>query len=310
MRKIPVILLVILAAVMVLSSCQPQTGGDKKSIVVTYSILGSIVKELVGGQAEVIVSMPEGADPHEWEPSARDIAAINNADLVVENGLELEAGMLDALNSARNAGVKFFTASDYITIRYVGEGEIGEDEHEHEEEHEHHHEVGAPDPHLWTDPLAMKSVAAALADMLQNELGLDVSAQAASLEAKLDSLNDEIAGIVNQIPAEKRKLVTGHESMGYFARRYGFQLIGVIIPGLTSQGAVSAADLAGLKKAIIANNVDVIFVELGTSTAVAGAISDETGVSVVELPSHTLPADGSYLTFMRNLANVITGALK
>lgn len=315
MNRIPVILSMMLVAVMVLSSCQPQAGGDKKSIVVTYSMLGSIVKEMVGDQADVIVSMPEGADPHEWEPSARDIEAINKADLVVENGLALEAGMLDALDNARNAGVRFFTASDYITIRYVGEGEISEEEHEHEEEHEgeeeheHHHEVGAPDPHLWTDPLAMKSIAVALADTLQNELGLDVSAQAARLETELDALNDEIAGIVGQIPAERRKLVTGHESMGYFAQRYGFQLIGVIIPGLTSQGSVSAADLAALKEAIIANDVDAILVELGTSTAVAEAISGETGARVVELPSHTLPADGSYLTFMRNLANVIRDAL-
>jgi zinc/manganese transport system substrate-binding protein len=271
------------------------------------------VKELVGDQADVIVSMPEGADPHEWEPSAKHIEAINKADLVVENGLELESGMLNALDNARNTGVKFFTASNYITIRYVGEGEIAEEEHEHEhedeEEHEHHHEVGAPDPHLWTDPLAMKSIAAALADTLQNELGLDVSEQAASLGSRLDSLDEEIVGIVSQIPAEQRKLVTGHESMGYFSQRYGFKLVGVIIPGLTSQGAVSAADLAELKEAITENGVTAIFTELGTSTAVAQAISDETGASVVELPSHTLPEDGSYLTFMRNLANVISNAL-
>ena len=107
-----------------------------------------------------------------------------------------------------------------------------------------------------------------------------------------------------------RKLVTGHESMGYFAQRYGFKLVGVIIPSLSSQAEVSAADLAALKKAIQDNQVKAIFTELGTSPAVAKAIGDETGVKVVELTTHALPSDGSYFTFMRNLANVITNALK
>ena len=115
--------------------------------------------------------------------------------------------------------------------------------------------------------------------------------------------------MIAAIPAIDRKLVTGHESMGYFTRRYGFGLVGVITPGLTSQAGVSAADLAALKTAISANGVAVIFTELGTSPAVAQAISDETGVAVVELSTHILPADGSYLTFMINLANVIMSAL-
>lgn len=284
------------------SSCQPTVTDSRKSIVVTYSVLGSIVKELVGEGARVTVSMPNGADPHDWEPSARDIEAINNADLVVENGLGLESGMLRALNDARGAGVRFFTASDHIDIRYVGPGEgipAGDPDQA----------VGAPDPHLWTDPVAMKSMEAALADTLTGELGLDIAGREIDLANRLDALDAQISGIVAQIPPDQRKLVTGHESMGYFARRYGFRLVGVIIPSLTSQAGVSAADLAALKTAISANGVKVIFTELGTSPAVAQAISEETGVAVVELSTHTLPADGSYLTFMLNLANVITGAL-
>jgi ABC-type Zn uptake system ZnuABC Zn-binding protein ZnuA len=98
--------------------------------------------------------------------------------------------------------------------------------------------------------------------------------------------------------------------MGYFTQRYGFKLVGVIIPSLSSQAQVSAADLAALKKAIEEHQVKAIFTELGTSPVVARAIGDETGVQVVELATHTLPADGSYFTFMKNMAGVITGALK
>ena len=287
-------------------ACQPgvsTTDSSKKSIVVTYSILGSIVKDLVGDQATVIVSIPNGLDPHEWEPSAKDIETINKADLVIENGLGLESGMEKTLETARNNGVKFFTASDYVTIRHVrtGEGIPSGDPDQ---------AIGAADPHLWMDPVMMKSVVGALVPVLINDLNLDVAAQATDLENQLASLNTEVANIVAQIPQADRKLVTGHESMGYFAQRYNFKLVGVIIPSLSSQAEVSAADLAVLKQAIEDNSVKAIFTELGTSPAVAQAIGDETVVQVIELTTHALPDDGSYFTFMMNIANVITDALK
>ncbi len=104
----------------------------------------------------------------------------------------------------------------------------------------------------------------------------------------MDTLNTEVANIVAAIPQENRKLVTGHESMGYFAQRYGFKLVGVIIPSIITQAEVSAADLAALKQLIEENHVKAIFTELGTSPAVAKAIGDETGVKVVELTTHAL----------------------
>jgi zinc/manganese transport system substrate-binding protein len=287
-------------------SCAPTantSNSGKKSIVVTYSILGSLVKELVGDKATVTVSIPNGLDPHEWEPSAKDIETINKAQLIIENGLELEGGMQKTLTAARNNGVKFFTASDYITVRHVGPGEgipSGDPDQA----------VGASDPHIWTDPLTMKSVAAALAPALLQYLGIDVSSQAADLENRLDDLNTRAADIVAQIPENNRKLVTGHESMGYFAQRYGFKLAGVVVPSLSSQAEVSAADLAALKTTIEQNKVKAIFTELGTSPAVVKSIGDETKVKVVQLTTHALPADGSYFTFMKNLATVITNALK
>ncbi len=301
-KNIPFAVLVILS-LLFSTACQPETGttDGKKSIVVTYSILGSLVKELAGDGANVTVSIPNGLDPHEWEPSAKDIEAINKADLVVQNGLGLEAGMEKTLERARNSGVRFFTASDYIDIRYVGEGEgIPSDDPDQV--------VGAPDPHLWLDPVAMKSVVSALVPILE-EMGLDVTSRALSLKSRLEDLDGEIAGAVAVIPEEDRKLVTGHESMGYFARRYGFKVVGVIIPSLSTQAEVSAADLAALKRAIQENQVTAIFTELGTSSAVASAIASETGARVVELAPVTLPDDGSYFTLMRNIAGVIVSSL-
>lgn len=284
-------------------SCQSAAGSQKKSIVVTYSILGAVVKELVGDSAKVVVSVPNGLDPHDWQPSARDIEAINKADLVVQNGLGLEGGLQKTLDVARNKGVKFFTATDHIGIRHVGVGEgipSGDPDQI----------VGAPDPHFWMDPVAMKSVVTALAPVLVGDLKLDVSSRAADLGGRLDGLNKEVIDTVAAVSQDNRKLITGHESMGYFAQRYGFRLVGVIVPSLSSQAEVSAADLASLKKAIQDNHVKAVFTELGTSPAVAKAIGDETGVKAVQLTTHALPGDGSYFTFLRNVATVITNALK
>jgi zinc/manganese transport system substrate-binding protein len=287
-----------------LSGCQASTSGNgKKTIVVTYSVLGSVVKDLVGDKANVIVSMPNGLDPHEWEPSAKDIEQINKADFVIENGLGLESGLEKTLQTAKDRGVRFFTASDHIDVRHVGPGEgipSGDPDQA----------IGAPDPHLWMDPITIKAVVDALAVALQSELGIDVTGQAQSLDLRLENLTSEVAAEVATVPQADRKLVTGHESMGYFAQRYGLKLVGVIIPSLSSQAAVSAADLAALKNIIVENQVKAIFTELGTPSSVGKAIGDETRVKVIELTTHALPSDGSYFTFMRDLVKVVVDGLK
>jgi len=295
------LLAVLLLSLPACNSSGATTG--KKSILVTYSILGSVVKDLVGTQANVIISIPDGLDPHTWEPSAKDIENINTANLVIQNGLGLEGGMQKTLTLAQSNGVKFFTASDYITVRHVGAGEgipSGDPDQA----------LGAADPHLWTDPLAMKSIVTALADYLKANLGINVDAGLQDLQARLDSLNTQVAAEVATLPQDSRKLVTGHESMGYFAQRYGFKLIGALISSLSDQADVSAADIAALKQDILDNHVKAIFAELGTSPAVINQIGAEAGAKVVQLTTHALPSDGSYFTFETDLAKTIVDALK
>jgi zinc/manganese transport system substrate-binding protein len=149
-----------------------------------------------------------------------------------------------------------------------------------------------------------------LGDQINTDLGLDVSAQAKDQQARLDNLYIEITKMVDGLPADNRKLVTGHESLGYFAQRYGFKLIGAIVPSLNSQAEVSAADMAALKTAIQENQVKAIFSEIGTPTSISNAIGAETGVKVVDLSTHVLPSDGSYYTFMRNLAQTVVQNLR
>jgi len=295
--------LVAIAAVVAGCSSGPAPSGDGKSIVVTYSALGAVVRDLVGDAATVTVLVPNGADPHEWSPSARDIETLMKADLLVENGLGMEGGLTSAFDQAEKAGVKRFIASDHIVVRTVGAGEGADPSHPDQA-------AGAQDPHLWMDPIAMKDVVAALAPELKADLGIDVSARAADLESRLAALNDRLVGILSVVPVADRKLVTGHECLGYFADRYGFQVIGAIVPSLTSQAESSSAALAALTATIVAEHVKAIFTELGTSPAVAAAVGKETGAKVVELATHTLPPDGSYSTFMANIATLVADNLR
>jgi ABC-type metal ion transport system, periplasmic component/surface adhesin len=284
------------------SSCSRSASGGQRTIVVTYSILGSVVRDLVGDSFNVVVSIPDGLDPHEWEPSAKDIETIDRASLVVENGLGLEEGMQKALSEAKKKRVRFFTASDYIAIRTVGAGEgIPSGDPDQAE--------GARDPHLWTDPVAMKAIVDALAKEIEADFKVDLSKRRDDLEAKLSGVDAEVAAEVAALPPAKRTLVTGHESMGYFAQRYGFRLVGAVVPSLSSQAESSAAELVALKRQIKDNKVSVIFTELSENASVAASLAKETGASSVPLTTHSLPKGGDYFDFIRGLGKTITGAL-
>jgi zinc/manganese transport system substrate-binding protein len=297
-------------AAMVLSACAgsgPDASADVDApdVVVTYAVLGAVVADLVGDAAKVTVLMGDGVDPHDWAPSARDIESVMNADLVVANGMDLEEGLIDVLEQAEGDGVPVFHATDHITVRDLGEDGQGEED-EHGDEDEHGHEAG--DPHFWVDPISMRDVVTALGVTLA-EVGIDVTDRADDLAGRLTELDEETRTTLDVVPADGRKLVTGHESMGYFADRYDFTLVGAVVPGLSSQGEVSAGELAALRDEIVAEGVPAIFTEVGTPAAVVEAIGQEAGVQVVELPSHNLPEDGSYVSFIRAISSAIAGAL-
>ncbi len=296
----------VLVGVAVLTAACGSPGAPpegRPTIVVTYSVLGAVVEDLVGDAATIQVLMPNGADPHEWQPSAKDIETLTRADLLVENGLGLEGGMASAFAQAEAAGVKRFIAADHVTVRHVGAGE-GADPSDPDQA------PGAPDPHLWMDPLTIRDAMDALALQLESDLGIDVGTRAADLDARLATLNDEVAAILAAVPEADRTLVTGHESLGYFAARYGFRLIGAIVPSLSSAAEPSAADLAALVGAIRAARVPALFTELGTPPQVSRAVGAETGAKVVEVMTAALPPDGSYDSFMKNLATLIADNLR
>jgi zinc/manganese transport system substrate-binding protein len=293
-------------AVVACAGGEPSTSADRPSVVVTYSILGAVVSDVVGDAADVVVLMPNGIDPHEWEPSAKDIETLTNADLIVSNGLDLEGNVMEAIEAAEKDGVAVFHATDHVELIEFGAGSHQDDEEVVQEDGDEHSDG---DPHFWTSPVEMAAVVEALGVALA-DIGIDTGDRAAMTKESLLNTDQEVRDLIADIPTESRILVTGHESLGYFAHEYEFEVVGAVIPSLSSEAEASAGDLATLKETIADEGVNVIFTEMGTSTDVVEALAAEAKVSVVELSTHFLPEDGTYKTFILQLASMISVALQ
>ena len=296
MRIIPRVLFGICPVLLAVSACSsssalPDEKSELPTVVVTYSVLGNIVEQLVGDAATVTTLIPDGQDPHEFEPSAKDIESLNNANIVVSNGLDFEEGLEETLNNVKTAGVNVFMAGDYITVR-----ELSEDEHDH----------GAFDPHLWLSPAAMLEMLPELSEAIGTAIGTDLSVQLETLSAELTALDTQIQEIIGGVKCE---LVSGHDEMGYFADRYGCEVIGAVIPSLSTTSESSAGELADLKAEIETHGVPAIFTGLGTSPAVAEQLASELGVKAVTLSTHFLDGAATYQEFMMRMTNQIAEAL-
>jgi zinc/manganese transport system substrate-binding protein len=281
------------------SSSQPETSA-RPNIVVTYSVLGSVVADLVGDAAYVTILIPDGQDPHDFQPSARDIEAINNADLVVSNGLDFEEGLEDVLASAIDSGVSVYMIGEYITVREPDE-DLAKEDHA-EEGHAH----GAGDPHLWLSPMSFAQALPALTAAINKATGLSID-ETAALD-QLTLLDSEIKEVISSVSS--CVLVSGHDEMGYFADRYGCTVIGAIIPSFSTTSEATAKQIADLKVLAASNNVKAVFTGLGTPAEVSEQLASELGIAAVSLSTHYLNGAANYREFMLNLANQIAEALR
>jgi zinc/manganese transport system substrate-binding protein len=272
------------------------------SIVVTYSALGDVVSRLVGDAATVTVLIPNGQDQHDFMPSAKDVETLNNAELVVSNGLDLEEGLEDALIQVEESGVSVFHIADHVTLLDAAKADEKESETK-EEGHEH----GTEDPHVWLDPETLAEAIPELAKALTVATGKDFAEEAATVVSELNALSAKVRDIMG--PVGECKLVTGHDSLGYFAARYGCTVVGAVIPGFSTSAEASAGSLAELKGLVVENDVKAIFTELGTPGDVTAQIAKEVGVEVVELSTHVLPENGGYNEMMTQLATAIANGL-
>ena len=303
MRMIPKTALSLVCLVALLPACsssEPETSA-RPNIVVTYSVLGSVVSELVGDRATVTVLIPDGQDPHDFQPSARDIETINNADIVVSNGLDFEEGLEDVLASAIENGVSVYMVGENMTVREPDE-DLAEEDHAEEDGHDH----GAGDPHLWLSPLSFTQALPSLTAAINKATGLSID-ETTALD-QLTKLDNEITEVIDTI--ESCVMVSGHDEMGYFADRYGCTVIGAIIPSFSTTSEATAKQIADLKVLAASNNVKAVFTGLGTPAEVSEQLASELGIAAVSLSTHYLNGAANYREFMLNLANQIAEALR
>ena len=383
----------------------PAAPADKPPIevVTTSNIVADWVQNVGGDHVEVFSLLPVGGDPHTFQPGARDVARISDADVVLSIGLGMEGGWLhDLLENAAADPESIVETGEIVdpiefqeghaeevelleeishVVHEVEEGEIdakeglneikevleggeegedheGEGKEEEEEEEEHHegeeelpamvmeiiakvdagqmdaaeaieaieglteegedehedHGHGLEDPHYWFDPVRVKLVVndiAARLSVLDPDRGDTFRANADAYNAKLDELHAWTEQQVSVLPEEDRLLVTSHDSYGYFANLYGFEIIGVVL-STTTDVEPSAGDLADLVEEVKEEGVPVVFGETTVSERLASAVAKESGAELVRLYSGSLGPAGSgadtYLTMVRtNVERIVEG---
>ena len=250
---------------------------DRIRVVATTTILGDVAGNVAGSDADVEVLMPIGASPHGFVPSSQQVAKIYGADLVVANGLDLEAGLADVLEAAKEDGVNVLEIAPHLDPLPFGDGDD-------------------LDPHVWMDPVRMMDTARLIATELTAVApSVDWEGNADAYAAELQTAHNTIQQLLGAIPTGQRRLVTNHDSLGYFADRYGFVVIGTVIPGGSSLGDPSSADLAELVAVIERGQSPAIFAESTEPQALADAVAAEGGanVAVVELFTGSLSDPGT-----------------
>jgi ABC-type Zn uptake system ZnuABC Zn-binding protein ZnuA len=276
-------------------------GGTRLSVLAAEAFLADIAQNVAGSQTVVLTLMPTGVDPHAYEPTPGDVARVADSDVLIVNGAGLEGFLSEML---RNAGGQrlVIEASAGLATREVP----GPDDH---------HEG---DPHFWLDPnnviRYVENIRAGLTQADPRGAAI-YTANAQEYIARLRELDQWIAAEVAAIPQERRLLVTNHESFGYFADRYGFRVVGSIIPSVSTGASPSARQLAELVDAVRAAGVPAIFLETGSNPQLAQQLAREAGIRVVtQLYTHSPGAtDGSavgYIGMMEYNTRAIVDALK
>lgn len=294
-----VIFIVVLA--ILLASCggtpASVSGTSAPVILTSTTILADITRNIVGNRLQVESLLPLGADAHSYEPTPQDVAKISETNFIVINGADYE-GFLQSLLAAGDGAEKMLVeASAGIDARTDPEHGL--------------------DPHMWLDPtlviLYVENIRDALIQ-LDPDGEATYTSNAAAYIAQLKDLDAWIVDQVDQIPAEKRLLVTNHEAIGYFAERYGFTVVGTVVESFSSDASPSAQQLAALIDQIKASGAPAIFLDASDNDTLARQIADETGVKVItniHLESLTdgVPA-GTYIDLMKHNVSEIVNALQ
>ena len=275
---------------------QDETSAAGATVVVTTTQVADLARNVAGDRAEVIGISPPNADPHGYEPRPSDAEAIARADLMLKSGGDLDLWADELLESA-GGDRPVDSLLDHVPATGGGHEHAGEDSGAREE----------VDPHWWQSPHNAEAAVEAIRDRLSE---LDPEGRATYEEnaeaylRRLLRLDRGIRDCIRMVPAEQRKLVTTHDALGYYADRYGMEVVGAAVPALTTQAQPSAGETAELVDQIERQGVNAIVPESGLNPRLERAIADETGATVGgELWADTLgPADSTGATYIDAMA--------
>jgi len=306
----PLIAISLLAAA--ISGCGSDDGGDGPTVAVTTGIWADVTEEIAGEDASVEQIIPDGTSPHDFQLSARDRAEIEDSVLLVHNGADLEAGIpIGDLNATAFAMADH--AGQLRRFREAGAHDEASEGEQADEEAHADEEDGGFDPHVWMDPTRIAEAVPALADALAKadpEHADGYRERAASYVRELETLDREIRLTLGAIPGANRQLVTSHDALGYFADRYGFQVIATPFPASGPESEASAQTIAEVEAAIRASGVPTVLAQDTDNPEVLEGIASRTGVRIeTGLPVEAPGAAGSYIEMLRRDAEIIGAGL-
>ena len=291
--------------VALLSACDRPAENGRLQVVTTVAPITNIVQNVGGELVDVTGIVPEGTNSHTFEPAPSDAAALADADVAFINGLHLE----EPTRELAEANVR-----DGVEIVSLGERTISPDEYIYD--FSFPRSAGDPNPHLWTDPPYAKRYA----EIVKNKLS-ELDPEAADLyaenyrafAARIDELDRIVREVTETVPSENRKLLTYHDSFPYFAREYGWDVIGAIQPADFAEP--TAQDVAALIDQIRRERVPAIFGSEVFPSPVLEQIASETGSAYIDdlrdddLPGDNGDPDHSYFGLMVFDFRAFMGAL-
>jgi ABC-type Zn uptake system ZnuABC Zn-binding protein ZnuA len=300
-RKLCLLLILILSACASPATDAPEaasSSADTPVILASTTFLADIAQNVAGERLPVESLLPYGADAHSYQPIPQDVARVADSELLIVNGAEYEHFLENVLENAGGQRV-VVEASAGLDIRTDAGNEHG------------------VDPHLWLDPNNVIMYVKNIQDgfVTFDPEGKDIyTSNAESYSIQLQELDAWIREQVNSIPVERRLLVTNHDSLGYFAERYGFNVIGTVVEGTSSLAAPSAQQMSALIDQIQATGAPAVFLDAAESPNLANQIASDAGVKVVtDLYFGSLtdgPPAGTYIDMMKYDVTKIVEALK
>lgn len=279
-------------------------------LVVSFSILADLSRELGGPQVTVTSLLGANADAHAFQPRPSDARRISNADLIIVNGLGFDDWMARLARAGGYRGSIVTASAGIAPLR--DEHAAGHDDDKHTN---HHHEHGEHDPHAWLDVRhAMhyaRNISAALR-ALDPAHASDYAQRLTALEARLQALDEEIRSQLARLPANRRQAVSSHEAFAYFSRAYGIEFLAPA--GLSSHAEASAAGVARLILQLRRERIPAVFLESTVDPRLIERIASESGARI----GGTLYADAlsaadgpaaSYISMMRHNLHTLLEAL-